>query len=159
MPSLSTTVSASTALPLLFKPVTLPSLLRKAFPNRIEPYPTEHFTLLFPHHTTIETTKANTLRGIVIITLCGLLDCLFDLFLPNRRLIRVIPYRRSIPQRFTQRALLGFFDFPDFLFPLFGSCKSGGRGITFGIPREVFVLLPPTNRCHKGMAQIVLSVL
>lgn len=79
----------------------------------------------------------------------GLFQRFLHLLLP-RQLTVSQTWLHWKPQRLAKRILFGFFDTTD-LFCTGGGGFAGGLGpVAFGVPREVFVLLPATDGCGLG---------
>lgn len=146
VPPLPTPVSASAPPPLLPPTTTVSSSFRQHPSNRsIDSLTTQDIPLLFHRRCSNEGPEPHALRSLLLITLRRLLDSSLNLLLSDRRLVRISHSGRPITKRFAERAFFGLLDPSYLLFAGFGSGEGGGRLVPFGVPVQVFILLPAAH--------------
>lgn len=153
VPPVPTSISASAPPPLLPPTITLPPSLRQRVSNRsIESLTTQDIPLLSHRRCSNERPKPYALRSLLLVTLRRLLDSSLNLLLSNRHLVRIGRSGRPITKRFAERASFGLFDPSYLLFAGFCSGEGGGGLVPFGVPVQVFILLPSAHGCDMLVA-------
>ena len=155
MPPFPTPVSAFASPPFLLPTITVsPSFPHRLTSRSIGPFTNQDVPLLLPWRSSNKGPKPHSLSTLLFITLCSLLNSSLNLLLSNRRLICIIPYGRSITERFTKSTFFGFFDRSYFLFASFGGGQGGGGRVAFGVPIQISVLLPTAHGCGMLVASV-----